>query len=191
MLSAVSAGSRCTTADTPAAFSAVTLVLALRCSWWSPGCRCKASPCPTKLASLSACPGCRCRKHALKKNEAQPLMCRGSQLPGHTHTAPQQLPDLTQQCASAPTHCCAAARLPQSLSLCCGLCSDCLRRFVLSTDKRLLHLKQFSHSPVTWFRNPATHLVLVSNFSVAQQAGSKYTAYTCQHSRGWVIYCPG
>jgi hypothetical protein len=35
-------------------------------------------------------------------------------------------------------------------------------RFVLSHDKRLLRLKQYSHSPVTWFRNPSTHLVLVS-----------------------------
>lgn len=40
--------------------------------------------------------------------------------------------------------------------------SACDCRFVLSTDKRLLHLKQYSHSPVTWFRNPMTHLVLVS-----------------------------
>jgi hypothetical protein len=36
-------------------------------------------------------------------------------------------------------------------------------RFVLCSDKRLLHLKQYSHSPVTWFRNPMTHLVLVSS----------------------------
>lgn len=34
-------------------------------------------------------------------------------------------------------------------------------RFVLETDKRLLRLKQYAHSPVTWFRNPMTHLVLV------------------------------
>eukprot|EP00879_Flechtneria_rotunda_P030265 GHRR01032877.1.p1 GENE.GHRR01032877.1~~GHRR01032877.1.p1 ORF type:complete len:274 (+),score=89.72 GHRR01032877.1:558-1379(+) len=38
--------------------------------------------------------------------------------------------------------------------------------FVLSTDKRLLRLKQYSHSPVTWFRNPVTHLVLVSTSDV-------------------------
>jgi hypothetical protein len=26
---------------------------------------------------------------------------------------------------------------------------------------RLKRLKQYSHSPVTWFRNPHTHLILV------------------------------
>ncbi|WIA35160.1 hypothetical protein OEZ86_003632 [Tetradesmus obliquus] len=38
--------------------------------------------------------------------------------------------------------------------------------FVLSTDMRLKRLKQYSHSPVTWFRNPHTHLILVSTADV-------------------------
>eukprot|EP00878_Enallax_costatus_P028549 GHUV01030842.1.p1 GENE.GHUV01030842.1~~GHUV01030842.1.p1 ORF type:complete len:447 (+),score=91.95 GHUV01030842.1:177-1517(+) len=38
--------------------------------------------------------------------------------------------------------------------------------FVVSSDKRLLRLKQYSHSPVTWFRNPHTHLILVSTADV-------------------------
>ncbi|KAF6250949.1 hypothetical protein COO60DRAFT_1645717 [Scenedesmus sp. NREL 46B-D3] len=38
--------------------------------------------------------------------------------------------------------------------------------FVLATDMRLKRLKQYSHSPVTWFRNPHTHLILVSSADV-------------------------
>lgn len=38
-------------------------------------------------------------------------------------------------------------------------------RYVLSNDKRVLRLKQYSHSPVTWFRNPITHLILVSGYT--------------------------
>lgn len=34
-------------------------------------------------------------------------------------------------------------------------------RYVLSNDKRLQRLRPFSHSPVTWFRNPYVHLILV------------------------------
>jgi hypothetical protein len=33
---------------------------------------------------------------------------------------------------------------------------------VLASDKRLQRLRPFSHSPVTWFRNPYVHLILVS-----------------------------
>jgi hypothetical protein len=33
--------------------------------------------------------------------------------------------------------------------------------YVLSNDKRLQRLRPFSHSPVTWFRNPYTHVILV------------------------------
>lgn len=63
-----------------------------------------------------------------------------------------------------PDHTQAAATLTLPPCVCCFnvLMSACDCRFVLSTDKRLLHLKQYSHSPVTWFRNPMTHLVLVS-----------------------------
>ena len=35
-------------------------------------------------------------------------------------------------------------------------------RYVLSTDARLLRLKPYAQSPVTWFRNPYAYLVLVS-----------------------------
>ena len=35
-------------------------------------------------------------------------------------------------------------------------------RFLAATDPRLQKLRQFSHSPVTWFRNPFVHLVVVS-----------------------------
>jgi hypothetical protein len=33
--------------------------------------------------------------------------------------------------------------------------------YVLATDKRLLRLKPYSHSPVTWFRNPYVYIILV------------------------------
>jgi hypothetical protein len=49
-------------------------------------------------------------------------------------------------------------------------------RYVLSTDKRLLHLKQYSHSPVTWFRNPATHLVLVRHSTTQHNTAQHSTA---------------
>ncbi|GAB4816227.1 hypothetical protein N2152v2_003273 [Parachlorella kessleri] len=35
-------------------------------------------------------------------------------------------------------------------------------QFLAATDPRLQKLRQFSHSPVTWFRNPFVHLVVVS-----------------------------
>ena len=40
-----------------------------------------------------------------------------------------------------------------------------LRRYVLSTDARLLRLKPYAQSPVTWFRNPYAYLVLVSSLA--------------------------
>ena len=43
-----------------------------------------------------------------------------------------------------------------------------VRRYVLSTDARLLRLKPYAQSPVTWFRNPYAYLVLVRFGTVSQ-----------------------
>jgi hypothetical protein len=48
-------------------------------------------------------------------------------------------------------------------------CTSFCCRFVLSSDMRLKRLKQYSHSPVTWFRNPHTHLILVGGVLTQQQ----------------------
>jgi hypothetical protein len=54
------------------------------------------------------------------------------------------------------------------------------RSYVLSSDKRLQRLRPFSHSPVTWFRNPYVHVILVRGEEVQGHAGRELRG----HRRG-------
>lgn len=56
-----------------------------------------------------------------------------------------------------------------------------LCRYVLSHDKRLQRLKPFSHSPVTWFRNPYAHIILVSRDPHLVGRGRKPCAQILHH----------
>lgn len=47
-------------------------------------------------------------------------------------------------------------------------------QYVLSSDKRLLRLKPFMKSPVTWFRAPYAHIILVHTADVNEYRSATY-----------------
>ena len=67
--------------------------------------------------------------------------------------------------------------LLQHSTSCTGYGQCC--RYLLSSDSKLQNIKPFQGSPVTWFRNPYAHLILVSAFESLQLS----TADFCVQNR--------